>query len=393
MYYLVYHIIQQVADCEPASPLGQIDAKRSFFMKKNSKPILLPQSPQPGFDKPFIEYPFQLARLDRRGLTINQSLSGGDAISLRQHGYYQIINGYGTPFEHRDKRGEKRYNEGTSFADIYTQYFLDKELGKLLFSKFLDFEEHFKVAIGYSVSRHFGVNNYRCNDNDNHFPEVKSYLDISFYPGAIAKPTNELHSISLHCTKNPTKWYRDNMNHIPPWILLMNATEWQTNSYYLQLPSILKNEILSEMMPPSITNHLYGSSQEKNDIALFFYSGLELVRGFRNHIAHNIRMYDYQDSIHFLNITPLVLAGYPNMLKNYEFNKGIGRNDLFALLIWLFVCSPTPDYRSALLGDLEAFYSTPAIQKDSNAKYFFHHESKLPLNFITRLEHLTRVIE
>ena len=173
----------------------------------------------------------------------------------------------------------------------------------------------------------------------------------------------------------------------------MNATEWQTNSYYLQLPSILKNEILSEMMPPSITNHLYGSSQEKNDIALFFYSGLELVRGFRNHIAHNIRMYDYQDSIHFLNITPLVLAGYPNMLKNYEFNKGIGRNDLFALLIWLFVCSPTPDYRSALLGDLEAFYSTPAIQKDSNAKYFFHHESKLPLNFITRLEHLTRVIE
>lgn len=364
-------------------------------MQKNNDPILLPHAPEPGFDKPFIEYPFQLARLKRRGLRVDENIHGGDATNLRQHGYYQLINGYGAEFEARSDAtdGEKRYTDASSFGDIYTQYFLDKELGKLLFSRFLDFEEHFKVAIGYSVSLHFGVNNYWRDDELNQFSEVRSYLDISNYPDAKASPINKLHKISLQCRDNPTKWYRENMNHIPPWILLMNTMEWQTNSYYKELPSLLKDEIITEMMPMCLSRNLHRSDQDRDDILRFFYNGLELVRGFRNHIAHNSRMYDFRDSDHSLNKIPATMTGYQELYKSYEYNKGIGRDDLYALLIWLFVCSPDKSYRLGLLMDLETFYATPAMQLNDTAKRVFHHQSRLPLDFLGRLKTLTEEIE
>lgn len=308
---------------------------------------------------------------------------------IKSHGYYQLINGYGKQFEASDLSGEKHYKPDTEFQDIFAQYILDHRLGEILFQAILHVEEYFKNILSYSVSKHFGVNNYYKNDQLNQFPKIESYLAPSFYP--VRQPhkiLNELHDLSLKENKYPTGWYRKHKNHIPPWILFMNTTLGTINQYYKILPPKIKDEIIIELLPKSFTIRNFRSDEKRKK---FFWNGLELMREFRNCIAHGSRMYSFRSRSFALPNSLLRITQTSNLYTNVEYSSGIGRKDLFACMIWIVINSQDLTEATSFIKSLDSFF-TIDVSGFPKASQQFWNESHLPANFLTRLSQLAHNI-
>lgn len=352
----------------------------------HKKIMLMPQSWD--LDKPFVDYSLQIKRLRRRGVIIGAGEEEAVISLIKAHGYYDLINGYGTQFEHEKGNGEKHYKEETTFQDIYSQFYLDHELGKILFNYILDIEEHFKNTVAYSVSKHFGVYNYWREDENDVFPEITSYLDKSFYPGKQTDILNDLHSLSLNEKKNPTAHYRKNYNHIPPWILFMNVTLGTMNRYYEILPTELKAEIITEMLAPKLTSENFGNGKKHRS---FFFSGIELMREFRNCIAHGSRIYAYQCRGETLPKRLKNVCNCQGLYSSKEFRTGIGQKDLYALLIWLVITSQDAITATTMIEELYDFLKSKPNSFSKQRQIFFN-GSHLPVNFASRLRDLANSV-
>lgn len=373
------------------------------FIKKK-EPIPLTQSHV--FDKPFVDYKFQLKRLKGRGISIPSGEQAKIISIIKQHGYYSIVNGYGDSFEQIDTK-YKHYSSDTSFEDIYAQFFIDRQLGKLLLPYLLDIEDHFSSVLSYAVAEHFDVNNFFADDRKNPDPTVISYLSYTHYPNAPIDVLKQLHDMSLNCRDDPTHWYIINKNHVPSWILFMNAELGTLTRYYKICPSSIKKEVTDELLPVKYSlngflnfeNRRYSSgktSTQKTDSAKshrgkFIYSGLELMREFRNCIAHNSRVY-----VHTSNASlPMTVRDVPNisprnLYTNEEYFQGTGKNDLFALFIWIIICQPSSTAQLNFIENIRNFFSGENVEQAAIA--IFLKKSKLPTDFIQRLSRFANAI-
>ena len=350
-------------------------------------------------DKPFLSNNSQIERLIRRGISITDEEKPIVESLIKEHGYYQIINSYGAPFEIKGKN-EKTYKENVSFSDIYGQFYLDRKLGRIILNYILDIEEHFSNVVAYHVSDNFGVNNYLTDDPKNKFKEIKSYLDESYYPNSGNSVLKDLNEIALTEQKNPTSWYRNKNNHIPPWILLMNTTLGTTTRYYKILPSNVKASIIDDMLPKNFSSDDFDrvnkQTKKRNAPgsqlrAQYFFLGIELMRNFRNCTAHSSRVYAYK--INFRNKLPASTKYLSNMKSKLfsaqEYYNGVGGNDLFALFIWIIICSPNKNIAKDFINSITTFHRS--IVED--ALPIFLQESSLPENYLERLEQLMESLD
>lgn len=344
------------------------------------KKILLSQNVD--FEKPFLDIEQQLLRLKRRNLIINNDAA---TISvLKQYSYYQIINGYGEPFEVKENH-EKKYVDGTTFKDIYTQFLYDKRISEILLPVMLDIERHFKTYLSYTVAQHFDVNPYLTDDTLNKYPDVVSYLDFSRYPRNTIKRNISKIAEIIHTDKNPTAWYREHSSHIPPWILFSNATFGEINRYFQQLPTNLKLEIADEMLPNNLIE-----LEDKLKLNTLF-SMLEILREFRNCIAHGARFSSFNDKKH--NLTKKIRVWFDlepsELYRQTEYANNLGKNDFFALLMIIIILCPEVDYAKAIIKRIETLLS----KIDKRSKSAFLSISNLPDNFLLRLHNLANNID
>lgn len=346
------------------------------------------------FDKPFTNYNFQLQRLKSRGMIIPSSTENETINRIRSHGYYQVINGYGDQFEVNSiLDNEKRYAPDSTFNNVYNLFSLDRQLGKLIFPFILDIEEHFTNEIAYTVAKHFDVNNYYKDDADNRFPEVKSYLDVSRYPNAKTSVLKELHELSTTTKKYPTVWYRKNKNHIPPWILFMNADLGTMNQLFKILPSNLKNEINAELLPNNFNNknlaiYLKNISVEERNRAIIektnslMFLGMELMRTFRNSIAHNSRTLGFHSEFKLPTILKNATKTW-NLYTAEEYSTlNIGKNDIYALIIWIVLLQNSKKEALHFLNQLRTFFKKEQNQNQMNK---FMMSNNIPVDFYKRL--------
>ncbi|MBO0419065.1 Abi family protein [Vagococcus fluvialis] len=324
-------------------------------------------------DKPYKSIGEQIEILKSRNLIILNDQFAYDI--LADVGYYTLINGYGKIYQTNDK-----FQDNVLIEHIVFQYLIDETIKKSLFNSIINIESLLKNKIAEIVSREFGVYDLLKGDKD-YIDQTESYLSKNNYENS-----NERNSVISNLRKtrnksknNPTKFYRENKNHVPPWILFKNISFWDINYLYKMLPPTFKNEILSSY---SFISLLDDEQLKKKQ----FFNMLELLRQFRNSFAHGNRAYMFK-SKHSLDLKAIEKIMGPNVVSSLEYSKDkIAKNDLYSLIISITI----------LIGNKEDFKRN-LIELDSNLKSFNIHgvhrnpyedfliHSKLPSDWIDRL--------
>ena len=336
------------------------------------------------FDKPYKSSSEQLVILKNRGLIIPDDELG--TAMLEKIGYYSLINGYSKPFMYLNEMGKEKYQDNITINDIYLQYIIDYQLHNFLFPTLTAIENHLKTVLGDVVANYYGVNDKNPSEAGYIEGAGVSYLDISNYQYSV-KSKIVLRRIKKHILEtnsNPTAYYRDKKNHLPPWILFRNLSLWQTNSFYRMLQPAHKLEVCSKFvtkLPP-----------DKQEITLkMFANTFELIREFRNCIAHGSRLYAFKSKskLSFKGIEKLLGAG--TVLKS-EYEIGIGVNDVFGLFLSVLILLPSSTEKQRFVIGLEGLINGIKYYKEgepTDAYTLFMTESKLPNDFIDRLKKAT----
>lgn len=276
------------------------------------------------YDKPFKTYDEQIKILLSRNINIPDYDFARMVLSSLS--YYTIINGYKDTF--LSIPGTDSFIEGTNFNDLYTLHMIDTNISSIVFKNILFVEQYLKTKIAYLVSEQYGVYT-NPKDLSNRNPE--DYLCRNNYGRSDRGRNNILRqlkeTLSSDRINDSVAHYANIRNHIPPWILVTNITFGLTIKWYNILSSSDKTRICSEFLQtPDL------SINEKKE---FISISLDLLRRYRNKIAHGNRIFNLS-GLPALPKKQLLNLSH-NALSSDEYNKNIGKSDLFAVILTCFI--------------------------------------------------------
>lgn len=227
------------------------------------------------YDKPFKTYEEQIQLLRTRNLNISNpefAIHALDTIS-----YYDLINRYQKYFI---PDGEY-FIKGTTIEQLYSLSMFDRSIQAFILKYSMFIENLFKTKLAYTLSKDFGV-------------DMSVYLAKSKYKESYQNPNNVLtfNAVLLECIKtrddnkiasNPTLYYREHHNHIPPWILLKNLSFSNSINLFKLLKNIQRDDVVNALLPDQAERSI-----PPNDKTNFIICALEAIRVFRNAAAHNL---------------------------------------------------------------------------------------------------------
>ncbi len=231
------------------------------------------------YDKPFKTFQEQIDQLKTvHKLQINNDKFAEYALST--FSYYDLVNGYKELFMVNDV-----FNAGTTIEYLTYFHLYDKDFQNFVFQYSTMIENTFKNKLAYVLAESFGVDIADYLDNRNYKSSYKNkiYLynvktDILNHSTKTDKSGNRIY------TQQPSKHYADNHNHIPPWILLKNVTFADAISLYKLLKSPEKQKVSHLMLSANIP---------VNEKIQFLTASLDLIRHWRNVVAHNLKFTTY----------------------------------------------------------------------------------------------------
>lgn len=350
----------------------------------------------PKYDKPFKSISDQLSILrDERHLDLEDN-EPEIANYLLNVGYYNIINGYGEQYEDLDVEG-KVYKDSTSFSDIYRLFIADQTIARSIVPDLLRIEKTIDTLLGYFIADEFGVNHFHEDDPENPWPDDKSYLakenyNLSNYPYS---SVTKLYDVISEAKNSPLSYYRDNKNHIPPWILF-DCTEFGTiNRYFRVLPYKLKLRITNQLLPPICQNLAADDFIMKS---MFNY--LEIIRNFRNQFAHNSRFSFSLFSNFAIGKKFKTYFDADFLFTPEEYRLGLAKGDLYNLFIVLILFAQNYPQAKAQIEYYKEIIMyqfidiTESNQQTINQKGLnsFYLASNLPNDFDIRLEKFAKII-
>ncbi|WP_300394661.1 Abi family protein [Fusobacterium sp.] len=270
------------------------------------------------YDKPFLNYEEQLEKL-KNTYNLKSYNHENDIMLLKTISYYDLVNGYKDCFMENNK-----FVGDITLADIFFFNNTDKRFQNILFLYSVYIENIFKTKMAHLIGQTRGV-------------EFSQYLDINKYHSSNPKRNKKLEEtiknmIFAHNSSqdSPTKYYRENHNHIPPWILFKN-TKFTT---IIDLFSFLKKDEKLAI----ISEYSYFSTPKLSDdkkIELF-KNMITVVRKFRNKIAHNYKIIGVNLEKTKLNLRDISYISPYKFLSSYDIRNRRGENDLYAMIISLF---------------------------------------------------------
>lgn len=227
------------------------------------------------YDKPFKTYEEQIQLLRTRNLNISNpefAIHALDTIS-----YYDLINRYQ---KHFIPDGEY-FIKGTTIEQLYSLSMFDRSIQAFILKYSMFIENLFKTKLAYTLSKDFGV-------------DMSVYLAKSKYKESYQNPNNVLtfNAVLLECIKtrddnkiasNPTLYYREHHNHIPPWILLKNLSFSNSINLFKLLKNTQRDNVVNALFPDQAERSI-----PPNDKTNFIICALEAIRVFRNAAAHNL---------------------------------------------------------------------------------------------------------
>lgn len=285
------------------------------------------------YDKPFKTYEEQLNLLeDKYNLFIEDREMALTA--LQSFTYYDLVNGYKECFLKDDK-----FEAGISmdFLHMFTQ--IDKHIQSTIFKYTTIVENSYKSKLAYVIAKNFGVHELDYLDESNYF---KTNNKISFR--SIKKACTSIYDSSKPIPL-PTKHYVKKHNHIPPWILFKNLSFSNAINLFQLLKPKEKQELADLILPNKSLSY-----QQKVD---FIIASLNIVRSFRNKIAHNLKFITYKSTFHklepktALKLLPQGLLHWKDIKK-----RNIGLNDIYADILCLLILTNDKYITTSMLFEL-----------------------------------------
>lgn len=270
--------------------------------------------------KPFKTIDEQIEILHERGLDVKHP---NIKEILFKEGYYNIINGYKDIFL-EDENGEN-FKENARFIDIYNLYHLDRMLRNQALNACMTCENIIKTSLSYEIANHYGVkeseylkrSNYRSRKKNGIGKKNKYILDDVL---------DNLNYI-LKSKDEPYIHYRNDHNHIPPWILLKGANFWTIKTFFTLQKEDVKNAVTANILDKNVN---FIKEEDKR----FLSDIIHVIYKFRNRAAHSGRIYNYKivnlekkvdkDSVTYYNPFHDELRISENL-----YNDGYGRFDFY----------------------------------------------------------------
>ncbi|WP_427043169.1 Abi family protein [Fusobacterium sp. SB021] len=229
--------------------------------------------------KPFKSYEEQLEILKARNLIIEDEKEALE--DIKDINYYNIINGYKTPFLKRDLSGvlvsPETFIDNCNFKNLISLYNLDKELKSLLFGYLLEFERTLKSYIAYIFSEEYGKNEVFPYLNFKNFSSNSEDLDIVL--SVIKDISLEVKNKKADSIRHYLKQHKE----LPFWVLINQLTLGNTSYLYEALKSTTKDKIAKNFSLRFKSNY----SSTKQITADTLIEVIKISVKFRNICAHD----------------------------------------------------------------------------------------------------------
>lgn len=288
--------------------------------------------------------------------------------------YYDLINGYKEVFMHNDK-----FDSSICFEYLYLFHAFDQNLQNILFEFSVVVENYFKNNLAYVLAKDFGV-------YESEYLSPIHYLtskgNIYYQRDVRNKITSILENPDINKIPEPTRHYKLNHNHVPPWILMKNISFSNSINLYRLLKSPQKENLANLFVTCDIP------VQEK--IQLVYYS-LTLIRKYRNVIAHNLKFISfdckrYSSSIHINSYKKFVPR---ELVKWKDLHKEIGIFDILGYIAISLAFIPESIEKDLLIQNLISYLKRYANSKQPiNKEIFLNYCSytNIPQDICVRLE-------
>ena len=311
-------------------------------------------------DKPFKTYDELVELLKERNVIITDDEIAKEL--LCDLTYYDLINGYKNlyPYDENDK-----FIIPIPFYEFYAFYTLDTFINNTILKYTLLVEKSLKSKLSYTISNHYGVETKIFT-----FKTSNDYLSKSNYRN-IKHKYNILNEIKRQITESNNEsilHYKQNHNHLPCWILINGISFGLAINWYTILKPDDKDFICEKM----IHNEDLTIEQKKE----FLNKGLTILRRYRNNIAHGHKIFTSAIKEELPKKQVLIISN--GLITNKDYLNGIGKNDLFAVILTLFTLL-NKKYRIMFLDGFESSTGKSILEMLS-----------LPNDFIEKLEQLKK---
>lgn len=322
------------------------------------------------FDKPFKTYDELLNLLESRNVVIPDRSSA--RIKLSTISYYSLVNGYKDLYE-RDE--SDKFIEPIEFDDLYILYNFETSLNNIIFKYIIYVEKALKSSISYIVSEKYGVfTDYNDLKNTN----TKDYLYRKNYRSKL-EAQQILRDIKLKIQKSSNEsvcHYKNNHNHIPCWIVVNDIPFGAAIKWFEILKGYDKTFVAEVLF-----KNIHFSSDEKKE---FLNKGLTILRKYRNNIAHGNKIFINYITEELPKRQVLKIA--KGEITDTDYKNGIGKNDIFAVIITLYA-TLYRDHRILFLNEIINLFSSYAEYRFMNGKDVLEMLS-LPNDFVSKLINL-----
>ena len=254
-------------------------------------------------EKTFKTLDQQINILKEKGLVIND-IGFAKKVLFKEN--YFFLSGYRYLFMTKYK--EKKFNDGTTFDELYSVFLFDRHIRNLMFKNILIIENNIKSIMSYQLSKKYGFKekDYLNPDNFTKDPmREKQVYDVLGKMKRQIRVNGKQHTATQH--------YMFNYGYIPMWILVKVLSFGLISELYL----ILKNEDKE-----AISNFYEIDTEEMGTY-------LNLLSNFRNICAHEDILYDHRTQ----RSIPDNKYHYSLHIDKTDDEYNYGKNDLFALII------------------------------------------------------------
>lgn len=257
----------------------------------------------------------QIQILNGKGLIIDD-IEYAKSVILREN--YFFLMGYRHLF--MDDVNNKLFKQGTTFKELYSLFYFDRQLRNIIFKNILIIENNCKSIFSYTLSQKYGYkeNDYLRPSNYNQSPEKQRQVN-----DLLKKMKRQIRvNGGQH---EATKHYINNYGYIPLWIVVKVLSFGITSELYTIMKLSDQKEIAKEF------------NVDNESLAVF----LPILSNYRNLCAHEDILFEHRTQKFIPDNKYHERLNIPRINEEYIYGKG----DLFSVIIIFKYMLSKDDFR------------------------------------------------